>query len=328
MAASTSAQPAPSDDSGSPEHPFRALPSQFRKNDIVPIRHTRDGVREPVWRRDRTDTGKKHAVLNWLATHCSAPNVLSVAYADRHEVFTANACPTPFDVCITLTPGVHIHPRKDGSGYFRVVLGKQKVGKSRKRPKWHEVDIDAHRLVCWLTQEDPPADPKHAYAIHFHCHNKACVKAEHLRWDTQSTNIQQAWDLSIEKQTVDKARRQGAAAASSQDLVHFGRHFFAASCCMLLTVHVQLVDVCQCRACIPSGGSSRVSGPARCGHAGALRSLPVGNVSAAADSRPGYQVRSARLRRRRWRAAALPRAQRQKKMILRVICCIWWKPTQ
>jgi len=108
-----------------------------------------------------------------------------------------------------------------------------------------------------------------------------------------------AWQLSLDTDKVlgwCENEHAHAAAASSQDSVHFRRHFFAASCCMLLTVHVQLVDVCQCRACIPSGGSSRVSGPARCGHAGALRSLPVGNVSAAADSRPGYQVRSARRR--------------------------------
>jgi len=53
---------------------------------------------------------------------------------------------------------------------------------------------------------------------------------------------------------------------------------FSASCCVLFSVHGPLVDVCRSQGCSPGGGSSRVSGLAHCGHAGALRCLSVAGI--------------------------------------------------
>ena len=200
--------------SGSTLHPYRDLPNQLlnRKN-TNPIRdrkYVTRGEAQLVWDTRWTHEGKKHAVLNWLASNCSAPGAKHLKYAQRYKVFTEDATRNRPDVCITLRHGTYIYPRKRGGGYIRVVLGSRDADSGRKKRKlWHEVAIDAHRLVCWLTRGGPP-DRERSYVLHDPCHNPACVKPGHLQWNSQSVNVQQGITRSGEKKAADKARRQGA----------------------------------------------------------------------------------------------------------------------
>jgi hypothetical protein len=55
--------------------------------------------------------------------------------------------------------------------------------------KWFGRAVGPHRLMCQMAHGDPALDQ---YALHA-CDNPPCVNPHHLRWDTQTENLREAW---------------------------------------------------------------------------------------------------------------------------------------
>ena len=109
----------------------------------------------------------------------TAANKLRYQYADRHLVFSERS-----QDCFRITGGLCFlvsQPAK-GRHYTRVQLGKDASGE--------RVYIDAHRLVCILTQGPPAATG--AVAKHTGCTDKSCINRWHLQWGTQKSNVAEA----------------------------------------------------------------------------------------------------------------------------------------
>ena len=120
------------------------------------------------------------SLLGWLAHNSTAASAVEYEAADKHQVFAYKG-----QGCFELVAGPCIMPRKPaerGGAYTSLVLGTYKRAGASKEVR---VTMDAHRLVCCLTQGPKPAG---AVAQH-RCHNKRCINSEHLDWGSQSENV-------------------------------------------------------------------------------------------------------------------------------------------
>ena len=150
---------------------------------------------------------KGDQLLRHLAAHCDSDRVGQFAPSELHRVFREDTADRrkpadhPVNACITLRAGDCITPRS--GAYTLIKLGYQTVPWS-DTTRERQVDIDAHRLVCWLVH-GPPGEHGH-YATHKCKRNKACVKPSHLAWNTQQENVRQA----SEERSAAKASVAGA----------------------------------------------------------------------------------------------------------------------
>ncbi len=136
-----------------------------------------------LWDANTSSSDIQLRLLDWLAHNSSAASAARYDASDKHMVFTLNG-----QGCIRLVPGHGIIcrlPAVKGQAYTSLVLG-HTARQGRRKGK--RVTMDAHRMVCWLTHGEQPTG---AVALHT-CHDKTCVNSEHLRWDSQSTNIREA----------------------------------------------------------------------------------------------------------------------------------------
>jgi hypothetical protein len=176
-----------------PDPPPGEVPPQFSTPHIVPRAVPRTGARpQPVWTTQLTDRNKGLAVLRHLAAHCDSSRVGDFTAEQLHRVFTEDVSnpedpKDPVNACIELRAGIGIVPRR--RGYTAVYLGHVPMVKLTSQRHKH-VSVGAHRIVCWLTHGRPGDERGHC-ATHS-CHNKACVKAGHLTWDSQQANLRQA----------------------------------------------------------------------------------------------------------------------------------------
>ena len=73
------------------------------------------------------------------------------------------------------------------------------------------VNIDVHRLICWMEHGNPPSPPAgergpmHVVAMHL-CHTKACINPFHIVWGTASTNLDDSKEFVKKKKGAFRKR--------------------------------------------------------------------------------------------------------------------------
>ena len=223
-----------------PDPAPKALPPQLKTQHIRPRTFRQGDAELLLWTtRQVPDETTGDQLLRHLAAHSNSYRVGDLAPSELHRVFREDkvdrrkAADHPVNACITLDKGLCICPRS--GGYTLVKLGYQTVLRGDQL-RQRQVDIDAHRLVCWLVH-GPPAEGSHV-ATHKCKGNKACVKPCHLEWNTQQENVRQA----SEEQSAKKAKRAGALLVQ--------RHG-ATTCCRanLLGKMGTICTWCQCSMC-------------------------------------------------------------------------------
>lgn len=203
--------------------PLTELPSAFATVGLQPATARRGGAgglnrRVQIWNQRQEPEQTRLAVLQHLASHCTAPSV-PAAYADRHPVFLHDRDGPGQGDCIELRrqQETGIHPRDPDAGhgpYTWVLLGDQRAGvyilrwpdgrfmlDGKDFPMLNQktrIGMDAHRLVCWLVHGPHEAAGPANASLHW-CHNPACCKASHVRWGTQSENTVEGSPGSAEK---------------------------------------------------------------------------------------------------------------------------------
>ena len=183
--------------------PPEQVPNQLKAPRITAreVSTVSTGDKEPLWVRTLSDERVRQDVLRHVARCSDHPWLKKYAEEDWHLLFDIKRDKRykPASACVRLLPGEGFFTRS--GRYSGIVLGTETAGKKESWAKY--VDIDGHRLVCWLTRGPPKGDQW--YALHS-CDNKECVRTGHLAWGSQSANIQKA----ANKKRVSSEKKRGA----------------------------------------------------------------------------------------------------------------------